>query len=130
MFYPNRLNADVAPAEAGQVSWFPAFAGHGKESMFYTYILKSLKDGRRYIGHTNNLEVRLKFHNNGANPSTKNRRPLELACFKAFDTKLEAARYERYLKSLKGGKQLELEMSQMLKNADVAQLVEQLHGKE
>ena len=85
--------------------------------MFYTYILKSLRDGRRYIGHTNNIEVRLKFHNEGLNPSTKNRRPLILVCFKTFMSNLEADRYERYLKSLKGGKQLEIEIKQMLDDA-------------
>ncbi|MDP1709279.1 MAG: GIY-YIG nuclease family protein [Candidatus Komeilibacteria bacterium] len=52
--------------------------------MFYTYILKSIKDGRRYIGHTNNIENILKFHNNGLNPTTKNRRPLILVCYKTF----------------------------------------------
>ena len=98
--------------------------------MFYTYILKSLKDQKRYIGHTNNIIIRLKFHNNGINPSTKNRRPLSLVCYKSFQTKLEAIKYEVYLKSLKGGKQLEIEINKMLENADVAQLVEQLHGKE
>ena len=98
--------------------------------MYYTYILKSLKDNRRYIGHTSNISVRLQFHNAGINPSTKNRRPFILVCFKEFETKLEAARYERYLKSLKGGKQLVIEIREMLKNAVVAQLVEQLHGKE
>ncbi len=81
--------------------------------MYYTYILKSLKDGKRYIGHTKDLGVRLQFHNNGLNPSTKNRRPLVLFCFKSFASKKEADNYERYLKSLKGGKQLEIEIGQM-----------------
>ena len=98
--------------------------------MYYIYILKSLKDKRRYIGYTSNILVRLQFHNLGINPSTKNRRPLALVCFKEFKTKLEASRYEKYLKSLKGGKQLVIEIEEMLKNAVVAQLVEQLHGKE
>ena len=98
--------------------------------MYFTYILKSLKDGRRYIGYTNNILVRLKFHNKGLNPSTKNRTPLKLICYKEFNNKLRAARYERYLKSLKGGNQLNIEIIKMLNIADVAQLVEQLHGKE
>ncbi len=83
--------------------------------MFYTYILKSEKDGKRYIGYTDNLKIRLEFHNKGLNPSTKNRRPLKLFCFKIFDTKIEAMRYERYLKRLKGGKQLDVEIEEMLK---------------
>jgi len=82
--------------------------------VLYTYILKSIKDGRRYIGYTSNIATRLRFHNNGLNPSTKNRRPLELICFKSFATKSEAQKYERYLKSLKGGKQLDIEIEKML----------------
>ena len=97
--------------------------------MFYTYILKSLKDGRRYIGYTENIDLRLKFHNDGLNPSTKYRRPLQLLCLKIFVTLTEAVNYERYLKRLKGGKQLDIEVAKML-NAVVAQLAEQLHGKE
>jgi putative endonuclease len=81
--------------------------------MYYTYILKSSKDNRRYIGHTENICKRLEWHNRGLNPSTKNRRPLQLICFKVFQTKIEADNYERYLKSLKGGKQLVLEMHKM-----------------
>ena len=82
--------------------------------MFYAYILKSLKDGKRYIGHTSDIEMRLEFHNAGLNPSTKNRRPLKLMCCKKFQNKLDAIKYERYLKSLKGGKQLDLEIDKML----------------
>ena len=82
------------------------------------------------IGFTNDIKVRLEFHNAGLNPSTKNRRPFELLCFKEFESKIEAMRYERYLKGLKGGKQFNIEMNNMLNNAVVAQLVEQLHGKE
>jgi len=88
--------------------------------MYFTYILKSIKDCKRYIGHTNNILIRIEFHNKGLNPSTKNRRPLKLLCYKEFKTKIEAIRYERYLKSLKGGKQLEIEILTMLNNADVA----------
>ncbi len=98
--------------------------------MYFTYILKSVKDKRRYIGNTDNLELRLERHNNGLTPSTKNRRPLKLLCFKKFQTRSEAMKYEKYLKSLKGGKQLYIEIEDMLNNAVVAQLAEQLHGKE
>ena len=33
--------------------------------MYYVYLIESLKDGRYYIGQTNNLEERLKYHNRG-----------------------------------------------------------------
>ncbi len=98
--------------------------------MFYTYILRSQRDGKRYIGYSSDVKTRLKFHNDGLNPSTKNRRPLKLVCFKIFDRKLFAIRYETYLKSLKGGRQLNAEINNILSDANVAQLVEQLHGKE
>ena len=98
--------------------------------MYNVYILQSLKDNKRYIGYTNDIEIRLKFHNCGLNPSTKYRRPFKLLGFKQFETKIEAIRFERYLKKLKGGEQLKIEIGKMLNCAVVAQLVEQLHGKE
>ena len=98
--------------------------------MYFTYVLRSLKDGKRYIGYTADIRSRLRSHNLGLTHSTRNRRPFRLICFKQFDTKLEAINYERYLKRLKGGKQLEVEINKMLSFAYVAQLVEQLHGKE
>ncbi|HPL95621.1 MAG TPA: GIY-YIG nuclease family protein [bacterium] len=83
--------------------------------MFFTYILFSLKDKKRYFGYTSNINKRLNFHNKGLNPSTKNRRPLILLAFKEFTNKIEAIKYERYLKSLKGGKQLDLEIKKIIK---------------
>ena len=98
--------------------------------MFYTYILKSLKDRRRYIGYTNNISNRLEFHNNGLNPSTKNRRPFILLCYKTFEARIEAMKYERYLKSLKGGKQLDIEISKMDWSCSVGTPQTAGHGKE
>ena len=94
----------------------PQMRGMVRSSMYYTYILKSLKDGRRYIGFSDNLSTRLYFHNAGLNPSTKNRRPLELLCCKKFVKKIDAMRYEKYLKKLKGGRQLKTEIEKMKQN--------------
>ena len=85
-----------------------------RRNMFYTYILKSLKDSRRYIGHTEDLTMRLEFHNNGLCDATKNRIPLCLICYREFETRAEAIRYEKYLKRLKGGKQINIEIEIML----------------
>jgi putative endonuclease len=71
--------------------------------MNYAYILKSDRDGRFYIGQTNNLEERLRRHNNGQVKSTKNRRPLRIIYFESYKTKNEALKRESYLKRLKGG---------------------------
>jgi len=67
--------------------------------MFYVYVLKSLKDNKRYIGFTENLQRRLFEHNNGLVKSTKNRRPLELIYHEEFVSKKDALLREKFLKS-------------------------------
>lgn len=71
---------------------------------YYTYILQSKKDQRRYIGSAEDIERRLKSHNEGLVDATIHRRPLELLCYREFATRAEAVQFEKYLKSLKGGK--------------------------
>ena len=70
--------------------------------MFWTYVLKSNRDGKLYIGSTGSLERRLWEHAQGLVKSTKNRRPLKLLYKEIFNTKEEAQNRERYFKS--GGK--------------------------
>ena len=74
--------------------------------MFYVYILRSDKDGKRYIGFTANLERRLLEHQTGCVTSTKNRRPLQLIYSEEFSNKLEAEQREKFFKSGKGRAQL------------------------
>ena len=72
--------------------------------MTYTvYILKSKKDGGRYIGTTSNLIKRIWGHNAGTNKSTQYRRPLHVIYKKEFTDKKSALQYERWLKKQKGG---------------------------
>jgi putative endonuclease len=66
--------------------------------MFYVYILKSLKDGRFYFGQTNNVDKRLKQHNQGKVKSTRYRRPFKLVGNKKFKTRNEARWFEYNLK--------------------------------
>ena len=66
--------------------------------MFCVYLLKSQKDGDLYIGFTNNLERRIKEHNNGAVASTKSRRPFELIYFEGYKAEKDARHIERNLK--------------------------------
>ena len=69
--------------------------------MNYTYILKC-KDGSFYTGWTNNLEKRLKDHNEGKGAKyTKARRPVELVYYEAFETKEEAMSREYAIKHMK-----------------------------
>jgi len=70
---------------------------------FWVYILKSEKDGRFYIGQTNNIEERLLVHNRGKVISTRNRRPFSLLACNEYDTRSEAVKIEKYVKSFKGG---------------------------
>ena len=68
----------------------------------YVYILKSLKDKKRYIGLTNNIERRLSQHNSGKVTATSKRIPLELIYFETFENRSEAALREKFFKSGKG----------------------------
>ena len=68
--------------------------------MNYTYISKC-KDGTFYTGWTNNLEKRLKDHNEGKGAKyTKTRRPVELVYYEAFETKEEAMSREYAIKQM------------------------------
>ncbi len=70
--------------------------------MFYSYILKSLKDGKYYYGSAENLDLRLIKHNKGDVRSTKGRRPFVLHYFEMFSTRSEAFRREHFYKSIEG----------------------------
>jgi putative endonuclease len=66
--------------------------------MYYVYILLSKKDGKFYIGYTDNLKLRFKEHNEGRVRSTKARRPFELIYYEAFLNKYDAYIREKWLK--------------------------------
>lgn len=66
---------------------------------YYTYVLKSRKDGKLYVGWTSDLKVRLKKHNQGKVESTNLRYPLDLIYYEACLTKDKAVLREKQLKS-------------------------------
>jgi len=66
---------------------------------YYTYVLKSLKDGNLYVGWTDDLRERYKKHNDGNVESTKNRRPLEIIYYEACLSKEGAIMREKYFKT-------------------------------
>lgn len=72
--------------------------------MFYTYILKSQKDGSHYYGSSSNVEERLKYHNSGKVKYTNGHRPYKLHYSEAYSTRKEAVARERYFKSIDGYK--------------------------
>lgn len=65
---------------------------------FHTYILKC-RDGTYYIGHTDDLELRLAKHRDGTlGGYTARRRPVELVWTQDFPTRHEALAAERQIK--------------------------------
>ncbi|THD67654.1 GIY-YIG nuclease family protein [Robertkochia marina] len=70
-----------------------------KDGFYYIYVLKSLRDGKKYTGFTTNLSLRFEAHNSGRVPSTKFRRPLELIYFEGCLSRKDAIKREKYLKT-------------------------------
>jgi putative endonuclease len=80
--------------------------GIGEIMAGYVYILISSKDGKIYIGSTDDLKRRIIQHKKGSVKSTKNRLPVELIYQENYKS-LEEARYmERYYKSCAGRKKI------------------------
>jgi len=69
------------------------------ERWFYTYVLRTEKDGKFYTGVTHDLNKRLEQHKAGPVFSTKHRLPLKLIYFESCLNKDDAYRRERYLKT-------------------------------
>ena len=67
--------------------------------MFYTYVLKSEKDTKLYIGWTENLRQRFTNHCNGLVVATRYRRPLSLIYYEACLRREDAIQREKKLKT-------------------------------
>ena len=74
--------------------------------MFFVYVLRSQSTGHFYTGQTTDIVERLKKHDRGLSPSTKNRGPWEIVHQEEFGTRAEAMRRERELKTGKGREEL------------------------
>ena len=70
--------------------------------MFSAYILRSLKDGTYYYGHSKDVEERLKVHNQRKQRYTKGHVPYVLHYSEQYNTRKEAAAREKYFKSMNG----------------------------
>ena len=76
--------------------------------MFYVYVLKSAKSGRRYVGSCEDLNDRLRRHNNGESKATKHGAPWTLMHLEQFKTPRSAAMLrEKYYKTGKGRDELD-----------------------
>ncbi len=74
--------------------------------MYFVYIIKSEKTGRRYIGSTRDVINRLEEHNSGKTRSTRAGRPWLLIYKEVFSSKSEAQSREYQLKRFRGGEAL------------------------
>jgi putative endonuclease len=75
--------------------------------MFYCYVLRSQKTGRRYVGSCENLTERIRRHNAGHSRATKHGLPWALVHSESFATRAEAALRERYYKTGQGRDELD-----------------------
>jgi len=73
---------------------------------YYTYILKSKKDGKIYTGSAKDLRKRLNQHNKGLSTYTKGRGPFILIYYEACLLESKARSRELYLKSGMGKRYL------------------------
>lgn len=73
---------------------------------YYTYVLRSLKDDKLYIGWSDDLRKRVYKHNKGLVESTKNRLPMTLVYYEACVSKQKAIQREKSLKTGFGRKYL------------------------
>ena len=69
---------------------------------YWVYVLRNETASRRYIGQTDNLGARLSRHNTGMVRWTSAYRPWRLAYQEQYETRADAMRRERFLKSGKG----------------------------
>ena len=70
--------------------------------MYYVYAITSCVDGRIYVGFSHNLTRRIQEHNNGKTKSTKGYRPWKLFYYEQVNTRCDARKREKQLKSGSG----------------------------
>ena len=71
--------------------------------MFTVYILKNFKNGKYYVGQTENINNRIKRHNSGKVTSTRYFIPWEIIYTEDSPTRGEARKRENEIKNYKGG---------------------------
>jgi putative endonuclease len=82
--------------------------------MWYTYLLRSEKDGRWYTGCTSDLRKRLQEHDDGKVFSTKGRGKLALIYYEVCVNKNDAYTREKYLKTGMGKRYLKNRLKRFL----------------
>ncbi len=87
-------------------------------SMYQVYLLKSKKNGKFYLGYTNDIKRRLKEHNSGLVEYTRKYMPWVLIYYESFLSLEDAKNREKNLKYFgKSYKQLKARILNSLKGA-------------
>ena len=76
-------------------------------NMYFVYVIQSLSHGTRYVGSTDNVTKRFNEHNIGKCRYTSGRKPWRLISQEKFNTRSEAMKREKFLKSGQGRKYLD-----------------------
>ena len=71
-------------------------------STYYVYILFCKKHVKSYVGLTENVQKRLNEHNSKQSGYTSKYGPWEVIQVEEFETRIEARKREKYLKSAVG----------------------------
>lgn len=79
---------------------------------YYTYVLRSKRDGKLYIGWTGDLKKRVEKHNKGIVEATRKRLPLELMYYEACKSREAAILREKTLKTGFGRKYLKMRLKE------------------
>jgi len=75
--------------------------------MFYCYILYSLKLDRYYVGHSQDIDLRLVQHNSGISAFTAKADDWKIVYKQAFETRESARTRENEIKPKKSRKYIE-----------------------
>ncbi|PJC36972.1 excinuclease ABC subunit C [Candidatus Peregrinibacteria bacterium CG_4_9_14_0_2_um_filter_53_11] len=71
--------------------------------MYYVYIIQSINNSDEfYTGFSENIDSRLEDHNSGKSLHTSKFRPWKLVYYCAFEEKMKALDFEKYLKTGSG----------------------------
>ena len=73
----------------------------------FVYIIKSLKDGRYYVGSTQDLSERMERHNQGRSTYTKSKKPWKLVYTEQHPDRSSATKREKEVKSKKSKEYIE-----------------------
>jgi|GEM_PF-807360 len=69
--------------------------------MYWVYVIQ-LTNGKKYIGHTNNIERRYQEHLSGRSPYTRQSGVQKIIYVEEYETRSEAMKREKFLKTGRG----------------------------